>query len=445
MRRPSLQRQMLGWVLGTLLTVWIAFVAAGYQTGIQEADELTDGHLAGVASLLLAYPGNSLAPKPDTAGVANRPELSAHDYQQSMSVVIWDFSGTLLARTGEAPLPKFGQSEGFDTLLLGEPVKAWRVFSRWDSANHGRKIMVLLSLKERDSLAQDIAEHVATPGLWLLPVIALVLVVAIRKGLKPLYVLSSKVHALEIQENVPLEASSHREFQAVVEAINTLTERYKNALKRERELANEFAHELRTPLASLRLHVSLLRGKLSDEERDAALAQVDADATRSALVISDLLSLARASRAQLAEAAQEFDLAQLTRRVVAEYGQASYSTGHELSVGGAESVSMRGHVVLVELALRNLLENALAHTPTGTCVEIVAARYPARLEVKDNGRSMEVEQDKAGSILGLGLGHQVVRRVAAVHGGAFDIVDMDYPIRTYRLTLEHLKAATDPA
>ncbi|GKS92827.1 MULTISPECIES: histidine kinase dimerization/phospho-acceptor domain-containing protein [unclassified Acidovorax] len=434
--RPSLQRQLLGWVLGMLLAVWVAFVAAGYRTGLHEADELTDGHLAGVAALLLAYPSNSFAPKPHSSDVADRPELSTHDYQQSLSVVIWEASGKLLARTGQAPLPTFDYTEGFSTLLLGDPAREWRVFSRWDNANHGRKIMVLLSLAERDSLAQDIAEHVATPGLWLLPVIALVLVVAIRRGLRPLYELSGRVHALDIHNNVPLVAPPHLEFQVMVNAINTLTERYNLALLRERELANEFAHELRTPLASLRLHANLLRGRLSEEEREAALVQVDTDAARSASVISDLLSLARASRAQLAEAAQDFDLASLARRVTSEYGQTAYSTGHELSLGGVVSVPMRGHPILVELALRNLLENALAHTPKGTWVEIVAAAQPVRLEVRDNGPQTGANQAQPATILGLGLGHQVVKRVAAVHGGSFDIVDEPAASRVYRVTLE---------
>lgn len=97
---------------------------------------------------------------------------------------------------------------------------------------------------------------------------------------------------------------------------------------------------------------------------------------------------------------------------------------------------MRGHPILVELALRNLLENALAHTPKGTWVEIVAAAQPVRLEVRDNGPQTGANRAQPATILGLGLGHQVVKRVAAVHGGSFDIVDEPAASRVYRVTLE---------
>lgn len=73
---------------------------------------------------------------------------------------------------------------------------AWRSFSQWN-ADRSRKIMVLVAVRERDELAQDIAEQMIEPGLWLLPVVALALGLALRRGLKPLYALSDDVAALD--------------------------------------------------------------------------------------------------------------------------------------------------------------------------------------------------------------------------------------------------------
>jgi two-component system, OmpR family, sensor histidine kinase QseC len=220
--QPSLLRHLLGWALGALLLVWASFVWVGYRTGVHEADELTDGHLASVASLLLAQRVGEFVPGPwpSASAPTERPELRAHDYQRSLSVVVWDGQGRVLSRTGEAPTPDFTSQEGFVTLQLGQPVVRWRAFSRWDGPARERKVAVLLSVDARDDLAADIAEQVAEPGLWLLPVVALVLVLAIRKGLRPLLDLSHQVHRLDIHHDTVLQAPPHEEFKEIVQAIH---------------------------------------------------------------------------------------------------------------------------------------------------------------------------------------------------------------------------------
>jgi two-component system sensor histidine kinase QseC len=418
---PSLQRELLAWTLGALVVVWAAFMLIGYRTGVEEADELTDGHLASVAALLLSQSGTVFEQRPDAATLGVAPSLKAHDYQQSLSVAVWDEDGMLLTRTGPAPMPSFDTPEGFATLSLGQPAQAWRVFTRWDEIGHVRKVAVLLSVQERDDLADDIAEQVATPGLWLLPAVALVLTLAVRRGLRPLLDLSARVRALDIHHAGRLQAPPHAEFQAMVAAIETLGERYRTALVHERELADTFAHELRTPLASLRLHAASLRGTLTPPQRQDALQQIEADAVRAAAIMDDLLALARASRAQLAEAAQPLDLAALARRIAAEQAQDAFAGAHDLAVEAPDTCPVHGHPVLLEIALRNLVVNALGHTPPGTAVEIRVSATPPALQVRDNAARVlhPADQPRRGAVLGLGLGHQVVRRVAAVHGGNF--------------------------
>lgn len=426
--QPSLFRHLLGWALGALLVVWASFVWVGYRTGVHEADELTDGHLASVAALLLAQRIGEFVPGPwpNAATSGERPELRAHDYQRSLSIVVWNGQGQVLSRTGEAPTPDFTPREGFVTLQLGQPAVGWRAFSRWDGPARERKVAILLSLDARDDLAADIAEQVAEPGLWLLPVVALVLVLAIRKGLRPLRDLSHQVHRLDIHHDTVLQAPPHEEFKEIVQAIHVLIERYNAALSRERNLASEVAHELRTPLASLSLHAASLRGTLTPAERSEALARVEQEAARASAVLTHVLALARASRAELTDTMQPLDLAELARGVAAEYGQPAYLSGHDLSVDAPELCPARGHPVLLEMALRNLIDNALAYTPRGTSVQVIVATDPPSFEVRDNGRAVSQRGPGNGTsrqTLGLGLGHDVVQRVAAVHGGRFERVD----------------------
>lgn len=417
---PSLFRHLLAWTLGSLLLVWAAFVGFAYRTGAHEADELTDGHLASVASLLLTQRVTAFAPAPAPATLSGPSELRAHDYQQSLSVFIWDRGGNLVARTGEAQTPPFSEREGFETIAVGTPPVQWRTFSRWDGPEHGRRISVMLSLQERDGLAEDIAEQVATPGLWLLPAVSLILVLAIRRGLRPLGDLSRQVHVLDIHRDTALRGPPHEEFKGIVQSITTLIQRYNRALERERQLASEVAHELRTPLASITLNADALDRGAPEHERAAAVQRVKQDAARAAAVINDLLALARAGRAELAEVAQPVELAELARSVVAEYAQRCYQAGQEIALEEPGRCEITGHAVLLQIALRNLIENAIQHTPAGTKIEVFVQSDPPTLGVRDNGQSMPQHEPPQGRGLGFGLGHQVVAKVAEVHNGRFE-------------------------
>jgi two-component system sensor histidine kinase QseC len=137
------------------------------------------------------------------------------------------------------------------------------------------------------------------------------------------------------------------EFRAVVDSINTLAARYHATLTRERELANELAHELRTPLASITLQARALREEPSGEQRDALLQRLESDALRAGQVLADLLALARASRTELAEAAQVLDLGDLAREVVGEFAQAAHASGHDLSLACPGPFLVTGHPVLL--------------------------------------------------------------------------------------------------
>lgn len=440
MSRPSLQRQILAWTLGSLLLVWSVFIFIGYRTGVHESDELTDGHLASVASLLLAQPDLMFRERVDASTLGVPPSLKAHDYQQSMSVYIWDQSGAVIERTGPAPEPSYETEEGFATLTLGEPPQRWRVYSRWNNEGHSRKISVLLSMAESDALAADIATHVAAPGLWLIPIVAIVLTLAVRRGLRPLTELSASVRELDVNHVTKLQAPPHEEFQAMVGAIETLSSRYQAALRHERELADTFAHELRTPLSSLELHASSLRGELSPEKREAALSQLEHAAARTTAIVEDLLALARASRTQLADAAQSLDLSSLARDVAVEFAQAAYETGHELAVVGPDYLRAVGHPVLLEIALRNLISNAIGHTPVGTTIEVRLSDDPLSVNVCDDGYTKTSNSEQASTnrtVVGLGLGHQVVKRIATIHGGDFITQEPDSSgWRCYSIYLE---------
>ncbi|MBG6076829.1 HAMP domain-containing sensor histidine kinase [Polaromonas sp. CG_9.11] len=429
-RQASLTRRLVMGVLAALLLVWAGFFAFGHRTGIHEAGELTDGHLAGTAALLLTldlppFIESPLEPNRQANLNMVRPALASlkhHDYQFSLSVVVRDAAGHVLARSGEAPLPPFVPRDGFADLLLGTPAAAWRSFSQWD-ATRSRQVTVLVKFEEREALAEDVAAQLAEPVLWLLPVVALALGAAILRGLRPLQALSRDVEAMEVDKAARLQARHpYRELNSVVRSINRLVGQQQAALERERQLASEIAHELRTPLSSIALQAASLRGALPAQAQAAALQQISADALRAGHVISQLLALARTGQAVMLQALVPLDLATLAREVVAGYAQAAWQSGHRLSVQGVEHQTVRAHPLLLELALRNLIDNALQHTARGTavCVQWGSEAGHAWLQVCDDGqRSHDAPAIALASTDRLGLGHKIVGRVMDIHGGSF--------------------------
>lgn len=435
---PRLQTRLLLWILGALVIVWASFVFWGYQTGVEEADELTDGHLASVASLVLNLPVSDAVAQGRPTPRVKLPGLLAHDYQQSMSLQLWNEQGHMLLYVGGAPLLNFAdEREGFFDAELGDKKEAWRTFTQWN-AEHTRKITVLVRLQERDALADDIAEQMVLPGMWLLPVVTLVLGFTIRAGLKPLHQLSADVERLQPGQSERLDTGHNwQEFRAVTHSINTLLDRNDSAMEHERRLANEVAHELRTPLAAISLQAQALQGGLPAAQQMQAIEHIRRDALRAGHVLGQILALARSSRVALTQQAQTVDLAPLVRQVAGDYAQAAWQRGGSIAVEMPDSLVTHGHAVLLEMALRNLVENAMRHTPSGTQIDVQGGLDGTQcwLQVCDDG-ARAGHTTLPEPVDSLHLGHEIITRIAELHHGQFAKVTAPAPYTTcYRLTL----------
>lgn len=434
-RGPSLQGELLCWTLGLIAVACAVFAFAVYRAGLQEADELLDNHLATVGALVALGGLSSVQEAARALPLTQEP--SHRHYERSLSVVVRNEAGDVAARAGPAPLLRATVTDGFAT--LDGAGRAWRVFSRDQLGSKGLKVSVLVNTEERDDLAREIVIDTVTPALWLFPLLGVAITFAVRRGLRPLRDLDERVRALDFHTTGAARLPAQHELRPLVSSIGAMSERYRVELDRERQLADTLAHELRTPLTSLQLHASALKQGLCPADREAAIEQLDRDAKRAAETVAALVSLARGPQQPWRPIDTVVDLASLVRDVVKRHASTAQLSRHSLKLVAPERCLVRGHAVLLDLAIGNLVANALGHTPSGTAIEVHVWDQPPTVQVRDDGASRSASVAVGVDLLGLGVGHRIADRVAQAHDGHFmPSAPNSLGWRSYTITLSRL-------
>jgi signal transduction histidine kinase len=268
-------------------------------------------------------------------------------------------------------------------------------------------------------LINEAGEHLSMIVLFIV-LMMIALYTTLHIGLRPLRRLShlaAEIGPSTIHARLPV-ASAPREVAPLVEAFNAMLDRLETGWRAQRNFSANAAHELRTPLAILRTQVESL---LEADERCAASEEFE----RLGRLIAQLLALAEAEGGALGQMSR-FDLVALSRDVASDMASFVLSSGRTLGFDSAlESFMIEGQADLAETALRNLLENAIRHTPVGVEI-LVTINAEGLVCVSDDGPGVpaEVEArlferfsrgDPQGS--GAGLGLSIVRQIMERHGG----------------------------
>ncbi|MEL0438870.1 sensor histidine kinase [Phycobacter sp. K97] len=216
------------------------------------------------------------------------------------------------------------------------------------------------------------------------------------------------------------------EITPLVEAVNRAFSRLEKGYRAQRAFSANVAHEVRTPLAVLRSRVELA-------EDPKLRAQLKRDLRRLEEIFEQLIDLARADA--LAPAAfEQTDLGKLALQVCCNRGPEAIKMGKSLAVTGAKTLPVKGHPGLLEIAIDNLVRNALAYAPTGSEVELHLDDAAATLDVKDRGPGIPSGEHAAmfdrfkrgkGSAKseGSGLGLAIVKSVAEAHGAQIRVAN----------------------
>jgi two-component system sensor histidine kinase TctE len=449
----SLFGEILDWMLTPLLLLVPVSIGVTWLVaqGIANApfDRALEHNVQTLARLLTVRPEGMDFVLPQPAREILRADDSDRVYYQ-----VLDEQGRLLS--GERDLPHPGTDDppvpGVVSLRNGEMRgKPVRVASLWVAGATPDRPPALLQVAEtrqkQSVLAMEIIKGVLLPQFAILPLAVLLIWLALVRGIKPLSVVEARIRERRPDDLSPLDESSvPLEVVPLVLSVNELLGKLNNSIGTQKRFLADAAHQLKTPLAGLRMQADLAqREGANADELKQSLKQIGRASVRATHTVNQLLSLARAEGSGAGIGRQPCDLARLTIEVVREAVPRAIEKRIDLGYDGAEAgaagVVLDGNPTLLKELVRNLVDNALNYTASvperpGVITARVLADPFGRvivLQVEDNGPGIaegerELVFEPFYRVLGneadgSGLGLPIVREIARQHGATVSLQD----------------------
>lgn len=379
----------------------------------------------------------------------------SESYGRYFYAVLDKNGGTLFSsRQDKAPLSPIedlnAEVEYFDTHIGIHTVSG--VTLRKDVKGTSVWVQVGEDLAHRDVLLDDVVANFLPQVGWVaVPILLLLLLsdfLIFRRAMRPLIHASDQAaHISPMRTDVRLPTKDiPREILPLVAAVNEALGRLERGFERQREFAADAAHELRTPLAILRTRVDML----ANEDAAKALNQ---DIENMSRIVSQLLDAAEIETIVI-EPDETADIHAICAEVAAFLAPLGLKQNKTISLSSAElPVIVRGNPEMLNRAVRNLVENALKHTPPGTEVEIVVDDH-GTVTVLDCGEGVPIakreqlfrrfwrrDRQQHG---GAGLGLSIVKRIVEAHGGEIAVANRDRGGASFTMRLQLARSSFSP-
>lgn len=452
----SLFGEILDWMLAPLLLLWPMSLGLTGIVAQEIANRPYDRELGAMTQMLVRQvvvepplePGLRPTVRVSASGVT---ELLRGEDVDRVYFQVRGSEGELVAGDAELPAPE-EESEPTqeirfrDDLVHDAPVRVATLWLPVPGDPQGRRVLVQQAetLERRSRLASEIIKGVILPQFVILPMAVLLVWLALARGIRPLNRLQQRIRKREAGDLSAIdERDVPEEVTPLVASINDLLQRLDQSMARHKHFLADAAHQLKTPLAGLRMQAELAQREIDAGQRDpqalkATLQQIALSSQRAAHSVNQLLAMARAEDQEQAQRTQLVDLAALTQEAVRDFVPRALESRIDLGYEGADpggAALMQGHPVLVGELVRNLVDNALRYTPTGGTVTARVLRDPFGqvlvLQVEDTGPGIPPSERQrvfepfyralGTGVDGTGLGLAIVREIASRHGAEVSI------------------------
>ncbi|GAB3767873.1 sensor histidine kinase N-terminal domain-containing protein [Ramlibacter monticola] len=449
----SLFGEILDWMLTPLLLLWPVSLALTWLVAQSIAgkpfDRALEYNVQALAQLVTVQNQRASFNLPQPA----REILRADDADQVYYQVLGS-RGELLSGERDFPPPPDderpapGETRLRDDEMRGLGVRVAYTWVRIDAPGSPPALVQVAETREKRSvLATEIIKGVMLPQLAILPLAVLLVWMALVRGIKPLSELEERIRARKPDDLSPLdEKVVPLEVAPLVSSVNDLLTRLTSSIATQKRFLADAAHQLKTPLAGLRMQADLAqREQFHPEELKQSLKQIGRSSMRATHTVNQLLALARAENSAKVLVRQACDLAEIAieavRDTVPRAMEKHLDIGYDGPEPGAHGVLLRGNPTLLKELVRNLLDNAVNYTPsTEQQPGIVTARVLADpfgqalvLQVEDTGPGIpEAERELVfqpfyrtlgTNVDGSGLGLPIVQEIARQHDATIELED----------------------
>jgi two-component system sensor histidine kinase QseC len=425
-KRYSIRRRLMVFLLGSLLLAWSGMMAWNYREAREEIDELADEQLEESVRTLMQLDLKRLA-APMEAAPASGDDSQDHahgDHDGHVAFQIWDDGGRLLLRSRGAPASEYDRRQGHASIRTGKTV--WRSYALRD-ARLGYQVRAFEDGKARDHLIAKLARRTMQALLLTLPALALLIWIGIGRGLKPLTTVSEAIAARDAGKLEPIALERvPDEVRPLIDSLNRLLRRLAESFDKERAFTADAAHELRTPLAAIKVQAEVALAARDETQRSAAIRQVIAGVNRSTRLVQQLLLLARLDHPDAA-ARQPVDLGAAAAECAAVYADQALRNNIELELSAAPGCIVQADPAMLSVLIGNLIDNAVKYGRANGRVAIAIGRDDGgvSLSVKDDGPGVPPESRARlldrffraadNQAEGSGLGLAIVARIAAAY------------------------------
>ena len=456
MRARSLRRQLLAGILIPMVLIVAFNTWSLYRQALAALNTAYDRTLLASAKSL----GESL----DVRGEGDAARLQANvpsaaleafeaDLQSRMAYRISTRQGVLLSGYDDLPMwhgqipmqpPYAALVDFYDGQFRGEPVRM-AVLLQPVASTTGRDVAVVQvaeTLEIRHALARQILWDTLARQAALIALIAATVIVVVQRATRPVRALSHELQARPDDDLRPIAApDAPRELQPLIAATNEHMRRQSDLLAQQQRFVRDASHQLRTPLAVLKAQVqSARRGDVAPPE---ALAEIEHTVDRATQLANQMLALAKVAQLQQQADVAPAQFDEVVRAVALDVAPLIAGKGLDFDLQ-TEPVTLRAHDWMLRELTRNLLHNAIRHTPAGGLLAITLARAggEARLTVADGGHGIAPKLAErlfqpfsagaggTGSGLGLAICHEIVQTLGGriqlvnrMHNGRVDGLD----------------------
>jgi two-component system sensor histidine kinase TctE len=440
----SLFAEILDWMLAPLLLVWPLSVGFTFLVAQSISNAPFDRALSNSVNALAEQVRQTRAGPRINLPQAAR-EILQSDEADTVYFQVLGGKGELLAGELEMPAPAdddedrtLGSVRFRDDRVRTNDIRVAFMWLESSEPRQSRPVLIQVgeTLEKRTQLANEIIKGVILPQFVVLPISVLLVWFGLTRGIAPLDKLVSKLRARTPQDLSPINPQdAPEEIAPLVTSFNELLARLESTMAAQRRFVADAAHQLKTPLAGLRMQAELALREVQREELDRSLRQIARGSQQASRLASQLLTLAGAENRSLnPDMAAPLDLVQMAREVTGEWVPEALARGHDLGFESCTApVLILGDDLLLREALKNLIHNALHYTPPPgrITVRVVDLPVPA-LEVEDTGPGIaESERERVFEpfyrILGnpsdgSGLGLAIVREICQKHGANVQLV-----------------------